>query len=57
VYETIVPRSVRLAEAPSYGRPIVRYSPESRGAQAYAALAQEVLSRQAARGPAAGVGA
>jgi len=57
VYETLVPRSVRLAEAPSYGRPIVRYSPESRGAQAYAALAQEVLQRQAARGPAAGVGA
>jgi chromosome partitioning protein len=45
VYETIVPRSVRLAEAPSYGRPIVRYSPESRGAQAYAALAEEVLRR------------
>jgi chromosome partitioning protein len=45
VYETVVPRSVRLAEAPSYGRPIVRYSPESRGAQAYAALAQEVLRR------------
>ncbi|MEP7359982.1 MAG: AAA family ATPase [Chloroflexota bacterium] len=45
VYETIVPRSVRLAEAPSYGRPILRYSPESRGAQAYAALAEEVLRR------------
>jgi chromosome partitioning protein len=57
VYETIVPRSVRLAEAPSYGRPIVRYSPESRGAQAYAALAQEVLLRQSARGSTAGVGA
>jgi chromosome partitioning protein len=57
VYETLVPRSVRLAEAPSYGRPIVRYSPESRGAQAYAALAEEVLQRQAARGPTAGVGA
>jgi chromosome partitioning protein len=57
VYETLVPRSVRLAEAPSYGRPIVRYSPESRGAQAYAALAQEVLRRHAPRGPAAGVGA
>jgi chromosome partitioning protein len=57
VYETLVPRSVRLAEAPSYGRPIVRYSPESRGAQAYAALAEEVLRRHASRGPAAGVGA
>ena len=45
VFEVIVPRSVRLAEAPSYGRPIARYSPESRGAQAYQALAEELLSR------------
>ncbi len=45
VYETIVPRSVRLAEAPSYGRPIARYSPESRGAQAYQALAREIAAR------------
>jgi chromosome partitioning protein len=37
-----------VAEAPSYGRPIARYSPESRGAQAYQALAGEVLRR---RGP------
>ena len=45
VFETIVPRSVRLAEAPSHGRPIVRYSPESRGAQAYRALAEELARR------------
>jgi chromosome partitioning protein len=45
VFETIVPRSVRLAEAPSYGRPIARYSPESRGAQAYQALAREIAAR------------
>jgi chromosome partitioning protein len=45
VFQTVVPRSVRLAEAPSYGRPIARYSPESRGAQAYRALADEVLAR------------
>ena len=45
VFRTVVPRSVRLAEAPSYGRPIARYSPESRGAQAYKALADEVLDR------------
>jgi len=45
VFETVVPRSVRLAEAPSYGRPIARYSPESRGAQAYRALADEFLAR------------
>jgi chromosome partitioning protein len=48
VFETVVPRSVRLAEAPSYGRPIARYSPESRGAQAYRALADEVSARRAA---------
>jgi chromosome partitioning protein len=46
VFETIVPRSVRLAEAPSYGRPIARYSPESRGAHAYQALAEEVIARR-----------
>ena len=46
VFDTVVPRSVRLAEAPSYGRPIARYSPESRGAQAYRALAAEFLSRR-----------
>jgi len=47
VFRTVVPRSVRLAEAPSYGRPIARYSPESRGAHAYRALAEEVLEREA----------
>ncbi len=45
VFDSIVPRSVRLAEAPSYGRPIARYSPESRGAQAYQALAAELIER------------
>ena len=49
VFETVIPRSVRLAEAPSYGRPIARYSPESRGAQAYQALAAEFLARSAGR--------
>jgi chromosome partitioning protein len=45
VFTSVIPRSVRLAEAPSYGRPIARYSPESRGAQAYQALASELLER------------
>jgi len=45
VYNTIIPRSVRLAEAPSHGKPITLYDPSSRGAQAYQALAQEVISR------------
>jgi chromosome partitioning protein len=45
VYRTIVPRSVRLSEAPSHGLPIPNYSPESTGAVAYAALATEVRQR------------
>ncbi|MCL5961155.1 MAG: AAA family ATPase [Chloroflexi bacterium] len=45
IFETIVPRSVRLSEAPSYGMPILDYDPHSRGARAYAELAQEVISR------------
>ena len=43
VFGSIVPRSVRLAEAPSYGLPISAYAPNSTGAQAYAALAKELL--------------
>jgi chromosome partitioning protein len=43
VFQSIIPRTVRLAEAPSYGQPISIYAPSSNGAQAYAALAREVL--------------
>ncbi len=43
VFSSIVPRSIRLAEAPSYGVPIAAYAPASTGAQAYQALAQELL--------------
>jgi chromosome partitioning protein len=45
VFETIVPRSVRLSEAPSYGLPIALYRPDSRGAEAYRALATELRAR------------
>jgi len=45
VFKTIIPRSVRLAEAPSYGTPISIYAPESTAAKAYASLAQEVLAQ------------
>jgi chromosome partitioning protein len=45
VFETVIPRSVRLAEAPSYGQPITRYDPSCRGAEAYRNLAKEVESR------------
>ena len=43
VYKTIVPRNVRLAEAPSYGEPAMTYAPESKGARAYLSLAEEML--------------
>jgi chromosome partitioning protein len=45
VFHTEIPRSVRLAEAPSYGQPIAAYAPGSRGAEAYKALAVEVAER------------
>jgi chromosome partitioning protein len=44
-FRTIIPRSVRLSEAPSYGQTILTYAPESPGGAAYAALAEEFLSR------------
>jgi chromosome partitioning protein len=43
VFTTIIPRSVRLSEAPSYGEPISTYAPKSAGALAYERLAQELL--------------
>jgi len=45
VYEAIIPRNVRLAEAPSYGEPAISYDPGSKGAKAYMALADEILER------------
>ena len=45
VYRTVIPRNVRLAEAPSHGVPAVSYDAKSRGAEAYTALAQEFLQR------------
>ncbi|MFZ0469462.1 MAG: ParA family protein [Thiogranum sp.] len=49
VYRTIIPRNVRLAEAPSYGAPIIKYDSASRGAIAYLALAAELVRRQKER--------
>ncbi len=46
LYRTIIPRNVRLAEAPSYGKPVISYDMQSKGAQAYLALAGEILRRE-----------
>lgn len=54
VYQTIIPRNVRLAEAPSYGEPAIIYDPESKGAKAYLALADEILARETGKIAAAG---
>ena len=43
VYHTIIPRNVRLSEAPSHGQPIIQYDPKSRGSEVYLELAKEVL--------------
>jgi chromosome partitioning protein len=45
VFKTVIPRSVRVAEAPSYGLPVTEHSPNSRGAEAYRALAGELVER------------
>lgn len=45
VFKTIVPRNVRVSEAPSFGMPVVAYDPDSKGAQSYRALAQEMVGR------------
>jgi chromosome partitioning protein len=45
VFNTVIPRNVRLAEAPSYGVPGVLFDPSSKGAQAFIAFAQEVVER------------
>jgi chromosome partitioning protein len=48
LYRTIIPRNIRLAEAPSFGKPVISYDMESKGAQAYLALAGEILRREQA---------
>ncbi|MBV9744083.1 MAG: ParA family protein [Acidobacteriia bacterium] len=46
VFRTVIPRNIRLAEAPSYGKPIIRYDPASRGAESYIKLAKELLDHE-----------
>ena len=45
LYETVVPRNVRVSEAPSFGRPVLHYDPHSTGARAYRSLAEEMMKR------------
>jgi chromosome partitioning protein len=49
VFRTIIPRSVRLAEAPSFGKPILTYDPRSKGAESYIKLAKEILDHEQTR--------
>jgi chromosome partitioning protein len=49
VYRTVIPRNVRLGEAPSFGKPVLAYDIKSKGAEAYLALAREFLDRQGSR--------
>ena len=53
VYRTIIPRNVRLAEAPSYGKPVIAFDAASKGAQSYLSLAKEMLERRDAAAAAA----
>ena len=49
VFRTVIPRSVRLAEAPSFGKPILTYDPRSKGAETYIKLAKEILDHEQTR--------
>lgn len=49
VFQTVIPRSIRLAEAPSFGKPILSYDPRSRGAESYIKLAKEILDHEQSR--------
>jgi chromosome partitioning protein len=46
VLQTVIPRNIRLGEAPSFGQPIIQYDPRSAGARAYFSLAEEILARR-----------
>lgn len=54
VFKTIIPRSIRLAEAPSFGKTILSYDPRSRGAESYIQLAKEILEHEQTRYPTQG---
>ena len=45
VFETVIPRSVKLSEAPSFGKPAIHYDPQNRGSKGYRALGDEIIKR------------
>jgi len=49
VFQTMIPRNVRVAEAPSFAKPVMMYDPQCAGSRAYMALGKEVLARHAKR--------
>jgi len=49
VFQTMIPRNVRIAEAPSFAKPVMMYDPSCAGSEAYMALTDEILSRHARR--------
>ncbi|MBP8859755.1 MAG: ParA family protein, partial [Lawsonibacter sp.] len=51
VYATVIPRNVRLSEAPSHGKPVTAYDPYSRGAEAYRLLAEEIAAKHPTAAP------
>ena len=51
VFKTTIPRSIRLAEAPSFGKPVLLYDIKSRASECYLSLAREVLDRNRKEGP------
>ncbi len=53
VFESVIPRNIRLSEAPSHGKPVILYDVQSKGAQGYLSLARELLETEAARAAAA----
>jgi chromosome partitioning protein len=49
VFETVIPRNIRLGEAPSFGKPVLSYDIKSKGAEAYLSLGRELLKRREGR--------
>ncbi len=49
VFDTVIPRNIRLSEAPSHGLPVILYDPESRGATSHVLLAKEIIAKHKAR--------